>query len=162
MQIWLQNLALSPGQNVTWLPYMTSIELRTKPRWLRNGRNLKELTDFCCVFVCLFVCLFFLEGGRLMRSVVYCQPQCFKRIEWQIRHFLCHLKSGFCHSKLKSGYICANTFAIFLVKFVRQRQDSKRFIALIRVAVPKQSSLSKKSLFKDLLSYRTSQAKDIH
>ena len=33
--------------------------------------------------------------------------------------------------------------------------------ALLRMAVPKQSSLWKKSLFKDLLGYRTSQTKDI-
>ena len=52
-------------------------------------------------------------------------------------------------------------FASFYVKFVRQCQDSKRFVALLCVAVPKQSSLSNKSLSKDVLSYRTSKAKDI-
>jgi len=72
---------------------------------------------------------------------------------------LCQLKSGFFHSELKSGYIRANTaslglhllswpskiirsyiwlvinvlFPTFLVTFMRQRQDSKRFIALLRV-----------------------------
>ena len=40
--------------------------------------------------------------------------QCFARIEWEIRHFLCHLKSGFFHSELKSGYIRANTASLGL------------------------------------------------
>ena len=40
---------------------------------------------------------------------------------------------------------------VFLEKFVRQRQDSKRFTALLGVAAPKRSRLSRKSLFKNLL-----------
>jgi len=41
-------------------------------------------------------------------------PQCFARIEWEIRHFLGHLKSGFFHSELKSGYIRANAASLGL------------------------------------------------
>ena len=44
-------------------------------------------------------------------------PQCFARIEWEIRHFLCPLKSGFFHSELKSGYIRANTASLGFIHF---------------------------------------------
>ena len=41
-------------------------------------------------------------------------PQCFALIEGEIRHFLCHLKSRFFHSELKSSYIRANTASLGL------------------------------------------------
>ena len=41
-------------------------------------------------------------------------PQCFARIKCEFCHFLCHLKSGFFHSELKSGYIRTNTASLGL------------------------------------------------
>jgi len=67
----------------------------------------------------------------------------------------------FVASKTICGYIwmvISVLFAIFLMKFVRQCQDCKRLIALLCIAVPKQSHFLKVSLFKELLGYLLSQA----
>ena len=66
-----------------------------------------------------------------------------------------------------SNIICGCTwpvicvFVIYRVKFVRQRRASSRCIALLRLAVPKQSILPLKKLLKELLGYHTSQTKDV-
>ena len=52
-------------------------------------------------------------------------------------------------------------FAIFLVKFVRQRQDSKRFRAVDRSPSHNCQPYERNLYPRTFLSYRTSQAKDI-